>query len=309
MISVVMPAFIASSIESVLAQTYREFELLVIDDGSTDRTLEVANRYAKLDPRVRVESIPHGGVSAAANAALGLSRFGWMARLDADDIALPHRLETQLRYARRSPDVVAWGSYLYQVDLDGKRIGAVHLGPVTEEQYNELLEAGRTVFLFNPTVMLRTDIARRAGGYDSRYDSAEDIELLSRMTKYGAMRTIPEYLIHYRVHGDSITARRNEFQNRVFAFIGERNLAWKRGEDLRFEDYLQRLQSQPAHRRALRRLGERARARYRQAGVYLAEGRRLAACLALAGAFLCSPRFVLGRIRGRYLGRPRVARS
>ncbi len=121
MISVIMPAynaeaFIAEAIESILGQTFREFELIVSDDGSTDGTVGIALRFAALDSRVRVLRNAHLGVAQNGNLCLDAARYGWVARMDADDVALPHRLARLLDAARAEPEVLLWGGYGRRLD-------------------------------------------------------------------------------------------------------------------------------------------------------------------------------------------------
>src|SRR5687767_4726483 len=101
MISVVMPVyngqrFLARAMDSLLAQSVREFELIVVDDGSTDESPALLDRYARTDARVRVIRGDHAGISAALNRGIADARYGWIARMDADDEALPDRFARQL---------------------------------------------------------------------------------------------------------------------------------------------------------------------------------------------------------------------
>ena len=124
-VSVVMPAynsdrFIAEAIESILNQTYRHFEFLIVNDGSTDETSSIASNYAERDPRVRVIESNHGGPSRALNTGIEHAEYEWLAIMHADDVSLPNRLERQLKAACLNPKVVAWGAYAYHVNSAGK---------------------------------------------------------------------------------------------------------------------------------------------------------------------------------------------
>src|SRR5687768_1555420 len=116
MISVVMPVyngerFVSQAVDSVLGQTFRDFEFLIVDDGSTDHTPEILRAFERRDGRVRVIQNNHGGISSALTRGIDESRREWVARIDADDIALPDRFEKQMRTAAANPKVVAWGTY------------------------------------------------------------------------------------------------------------------------------------------------------------------------------------------------------
>jgi glycosyltransferase involved in cell wall biosynthesis len=114
MISIVMPsynssAFIREAIDSLISQTYPHFELLVCDDGSSDATQEIVREMASGDNRIKLIVNQHGGVSRNCNVGLRMAKFPWIARLDADDVAVSDRLETQIKAAERDPEVICWG--------------------------------------------------------------------------------------------------------------------------------------------------------------------------------------------------------
>jgi glycosyltransferase involved in cell wall biosynthesis len=136
LVSVLMPAyncasFIGAAIESVLAQTYPHFELLIIDDGSTDETPAVAAAFCDRDPRVQIYPQPHAGRVAARNNALGLAQGEYFAWLDADDLARPHRLERQVVALQSNPRHVIVGS-AYQAIDEHEVLQVNHKMPVTD---------------------------------------------------------------------------------------------------------------------------------------------------------------------------------
>ena len=175
MISVVMPsynsaAFVAEAIESVLAQTFPYFELLVCDDGSTDGTQAIVQEYTRRDGRVRL--LQHGfrSVSRNCNAAMEAARYDWIARIDADDIMHRHRLERQMAAAAADPSVVLWGGFARLIDRTGRILRTAALGPTSEAGFQELRHSGRMIVILGPTVMFRRSLALELGGYDPRFD-------------------------------------------------------------------------------------------------------------------------------------------
>ena len=115
LISVCMPVYNAeryavAAIESILGQTLGDFEFLILDDGSTDSSLEILRRYAGLDPRIRVTSRPNRGVAASLNELVNQSRGEFLARMDADDIAVPERFARQVEYLRAAPSASWWAA-------------------------------------------------------------------------------------------------------------------------------------------------------------------------------------------------------
>src|SRR6476661_6105481 len=124
-VSVLMPVYnagryVAEAVESILGQTYADFEFLIVDDGSTDRSRAILERYAARDPRIRLVSRPNTGYAAALNELLGLARGELVARMDADDVALPERLLRQVNYLRAHPEVVCVGTAVHLIDGGGR---------------------------------------------------------------------------------------------------------------------------------------------------------------------------------------------
>src|SRR5207237_10277673 len=127
-VSVLLPvwngeAFLEQAMESILRQTLSSFELIVIDDGSTDRSAAIAEEFASRDPRMRVLRRPHEGLSAALNAGIAAARGEYVARMDADDISAPDRLRKQVAYLDAHPACVAVGAWSDVVDEAGRQIG------------------------------------------------------------------------------------------------------------------------------------------------------------------------------------------
>jgi glycosyltransferase involved in cell wall biosynthesis len=278
MISVIMPAynsdkFVNDAIESVLSQTYPHFELIVCDDGSTDKTLEIVESYAKRDQRIRLLRNKFRSVSLNANSGVFAARYPWIARLDADDMATLDRLELQIQAAEREPHVVCWGGAAQLINRDGRKLRTARLGPETEAEFEELRRSGEVIYILGLTTMIRRDAFLRVGGYDPRFNSADDIELLSRLAEVGSVRSLPAILGYYRIHGNSFTASRSVIQERLFRFIEARNKARLAGDNLELEVYLEALDRQPFPVRLQEALSGRSRQYYQRATIGFAEHR------------------------------------
>lgn len=222
-VSVVMPVYngeryVAEAIDSILAQTHQDFEFLIIDDGSTDRTGRILAAYASRDPRIRVITQPNQGQPAALNRALALARHDWVAILDHDDISLPYRLERQLHAIMANPDIRVLGSYAIEIDLSGRVVGYQAYGPTTEAELLALQAANRLLVLIHPSVMMHRPTILALGGYDAAFAAAEDVELWSRVAKNHLVLTLPEPLVRYRIHSGSMSFNR--------FFTGQRSLRW-----------------------------------------------------------------------------------
>jgi len=209
-VSVLMPVrdgaqWLALAIDSVLAQTFADFELLVIDDGSSDRSPEIAADHAVRDARVRLVRQDALGLVAALNRGLREAQGDLIARLDADDLARPERLARQVAAMDANPRLNLIGSWAEKIDAEGKPAGA--LTPPSDRQ--ELRDTlARTNPFVHSSVMLRTEAARRAGGYRAAFEAAEDYDLWLRLSEHGDIAIIPEPLVLYREHGGNVTVRK-----------------------------------------------------------------------------------------------------
>jgi glycosyltransferase involved in cell wall biosynthesis len=208
-VDVLMPAYNAAStvreaVESLTAQTLRDIRIVIVDDGSTDETPAVLLELAAADARVVVVTTANQGIVEARNKALRCAEAEFIACLDSDDIAFPHRLESQLAYMEAHPECVALGSLVEHVDENG-----VALPGMTQPGDPALADAGRAPAL-EPYLIQSTLMARRAdvvalGGY-RHVPNSEDSDLFWRLGERGALVNLPEKLCKYRVHTSSISS-------------------------------------------------------------------------------------------------------
>jgi glycosyltransferase involved in cell wall biosynthesis len=208
LISVCMPvynteSYVAEAVESILAQTYRNFEFLIVDDGSTDRSLAILERYAAQDSRIRLSSRANAGYLVRLNEMLDDARGDLIARMDADDVAMPERFIRQVEFLDAHPEVVAVGSRILAIDRDGDPIAEF----CTIQDHEGIDRAHLDVrggFINHPVAMIRTDTIRRIGGYRADYWPGEDVDLWLRLAEIGRLANLPETLLKYRRHLESI---------------------------------------------------------------------------------------------------------
>ena len=208
-VSVVMTVYntrryVAEAVVSVLAQTFADFEFVVIDDGSTDGSTGILKTFAKRDPRIRLVSRPNTGIVAAANEGIGLARGRYLARMDSDDVCLPRRFETQVRYLDEHADCVVVGSRVTVVDPYGSPVFESGQKLTHEEIDAELLSSGGGWAIVQPSAMMRTEAVRRVGGYRGRHNVSEDQDLFLRLAEIGRVANLPEPLLLYRRHYQSV---------------------------------------------------------------------------------------------------------
>lgn len=211
-VTVLMPVFngqdhLREAVDSILWQTFNSFELLVVNDGSTDESADILAGYAAKDERVRVVYQPNSGIVAALNAGLALAKGAYIARMDADDVAHPRRLEIQVAYMETHPNCVACGS---DYELIGAKRGHVKTPYTNDECKAQLLL--KSCFA-HPTVILRSSIFRSAGlHYEDEFQFAEDYRLWTQLAQYGDLANIPEPLISYRVHSGQLSSLKKQLQ-------------------------------------------------------------------------------------------------
>lgn len=221
-IGVVMPfynaeRYIRPAIESILAQTFDDFELIGINDGSTDKSGDIFYEYMSKDKRLRLFHSGNGsgnpvGVTKALNRGLLVSRSEYVARMDADDISEPDRFFLQVRYLDDHPDVMVCGSNFLSMNEDMSSIvwkNDVPLEP--EDVAKRLLEY---CCIGHPTVMMRRRVIEIVGGYDEaeQYKTVEDYELWLRISQKYKIANIPAYLLKYRSHPGQVGTRNAELQ-------------------------------------------------------------------------------------------------
>jgi glycosyltransferase involved in cell wall biosynthesis len=226
-LSVIMPVYnaerhAAEAIESLLRQTHADFELLVLDDGSTDATGAIVARYAADDARIRVIEHAHRGLVAALNEGLAQARGEYIGRMDADDIAMPERLARQVEWLDRHPACVVVGSSFVLIDDWGREI-KVHHCFVNDLTIRHALAVEGCIP--HPTAVFRRAAAVGAGGYRPAYDVAEDYDLWRRLARIGELHNLPEPLLYKREGPAAVSSLRADTQLERAAVI--RDEIWR----------------------------------------------------------------------------------
>ena len=204
--------YLRDAIESVLNQTFKDFELIVINDCSTDSTGEILNRFAELDKRVKVHTNEVNlRLPSSLNKAITLAQGKYIARMDADDICLPERLEKQYQFMENNPGVA-----LSSCRFMTLKNGLVSSGGCGGKSDNESIKALLLVTnpILHPGIIAKAD-AIRSLGYDKNFTCTEDMELWTRFVMAGYdIEIMPEYLMIYRLHDKQITETTLEKQHK-----------------------------------------------------------------------------------------------
>jgi len=209
-ITVLMPVYngekyLKESIESILNQTFSDFEFLIVDDGSTDKSVQIIEEYQKKDLRIRLlDNQKEKGIVGALNTGLEQTRGKYIARMDCDDISLPERLSKQFEFMEKNREVGVCGSW---IRLFGKTEGMVKNPSGHNTIKCHLLFYNAVA---HPTAMMRAEFFKKFSLKYKNFSHAEDFELWARCSFLFKLYNIPEVLLNYRISEDNITSRKKD---------------------------------------------------------------------------------------------------
>ena len=191
--------YVRPAVESVLGQTFPDFEFLIIEDGSKDETGKILKEYARQDTRIRILTGPERGLSMALNLGIEHAKAPLLVRMDGDDICLPRRFEKQVAFMREHPECVLAGCRCELIDPEGRPIHEKPDTPLDHEQIEYLLLRMRWPIV-HPAVVMRADAVARTGGYLEKYLTVEDHDLFLKLGEIGKLANVDEVLLRYRQH-------------------------------------------------------------------------------------------------------------
>lgn len=206
-ISVVMPAcnvaaYVDQAVKSILNQTFKDFEFIIINDGSTDDTGSILDQYQRLDSRIQVHHCEPQGLAPALNYGCQRARGQYIARMDADDISLPRRLEKQLEYIGKHPEIGILGAWICKMDKNGSVTGT-WCPPTNPKMLKWTHFFG--VCVAHPAVLMRREVIKRLGFYQLDAISSVDVDLWLRASSVTEFGNVPEVLLKYRVWPGSMS--------------------------------------------------------------------------------------------------------
>jgi len=205
-----------SSIDSILNQTFTDFEFIIINDGSTDRSLEIINEYREKDERIILLNQVNTGLTKALNSGARFAKGRFIARQDADDISLPDRLEQQVSYMRKNPGTVVLGSKA-DIIKDEDLISAY-----SREKYKSFavsVDISKQNHLPHSSVLFRKEIFKKCGGYNETFKVSQDFDLWNRMAAFGNIDILKNTLVLRRIESSGISRQYFFMQMRAAAKI------------------------------------------------------------------------------------------
>ncbi len=224
--------YLTPAIESILAQTFSDFEFLIIDDGSSDETPEILAAFATADRRIKLRQTHASGIVAALNEGVRSAQGEVVARMDADDIANPDRFAIQMEAFRAMPELVAIGSRAIAIDAHGRETGALKgaekIGAAAEEL------TVRNSFL-HPTMMFKRSAAIAAGLYRPACIYAEDYDLWLRLAERGEMTNLGQPLMRLRQHPGQTSRTKRLTQRAATAFARQMAMRRRAGHEERID--------------------------------------------------------------------------
>lgn len=207
--------YLSEAVESILAQSYQDYEFIIVNDGSTDGTLEMVRGYAAKDSRIRILDKANTGLADSLNAGMRMARGEWIARLDADDVALPDRLAAQMAYVGSHPGTVLLGSGFIEIDGTGKALRTYRY-PASRQKYMRRIQ--RTgCFAPHSSCLYHKATVERLGGFNPRFHRSQDADLWFRLSLVGEVAALPQPLVKIRKHGNNIS---NDDSGRMQALFG-----------------------------------------------------------------------------------------
>lgn len=234
LVSVVMSVYngeryLKEALDSILSQTYPDFEFIIIDDGSTDGTADILASYREADGRVNIYRQDNRGLIVSLNRGCSLAKGKYIARMDADDISLPDRLECQVDFMESHPEIGVAGSWIEYIDAGGRSIGQWRT-PAGPAIIKWSLMFGTC--LAHPSVLMRKAIFDEAGPYRPEALHVEDYDLWTRAAEITSLANIPEIKVKRRIWGGNISVTESAAQEKAVVEIMHSLIAGVLGEDV-----------------------------------------------------------------------------
>ena len=216
--------YLRPAVESILAQTFADFEFVIIDDGSTDSSPAILREYAARDPRVKLTVRANKGLTATLNEAFAISRGKYLARMDCDDVALPQRFARQVALLDADAAVACTGGWFQLIDGAGRLLTTLRPPAADAEIQAKMLRGHNAIC--HPCAMIRRTAMERVGGYDTRFKTSQDIDLWLRLGEVGTLANVAEPVLQFRLHESSVSETKREQQRQAGRLACEE--AWRR---------------------------------------------------------------------------------
>lgn len=223
MVSFLMPTynsgqFITETLDSIIQQTYQDWELIAVDDCSTDNTLHILEEYSKQESRIKVFKLERNlGQTYALNFGLVRCRGEYIARIDNDDVCSPERIETQRRFLDSNPDYGMCGSFATIINEKSEEVGSISYLLTSNKDLQKRIKIDNQ--FLHSSVFIRKEILDLCGGYDTLLKYPQDYKLWIQISRISKVANIPEYLIKYRVQNTNASFRNYRAMKREMIYM------------------------------------------------------------------------------------------
>jgi glycosyltransferase involved in cell wall biosynthesis len=197
-------AFLAEAVDSILGQSFGDFEFVIIDDGSTDQTAEILRQYAARDARIRIHRHDNMGRTQSLNVGIRIAGGKYIARMDADDISLPNRFQEQFSFMEDHPDVGLVGGAFQLISVNGSLIDAIRY-PTQDLEIRSALRVDNPIC--HPAAFLRKKLVLEAGGYRKPFVESEDYDLWLRLSERAQLANLETFVLQYRIHLNQVSIK------------------------------------------------------------------------------------------------------
>jgi glycosyltransferase involved in cell wall biosynthesis len=297
LISVVMPVynqepFVAETIESVLAQDFKDFEFLIVDDGSKDGSADIIRRYAALDPRIKATYAANSGKARATNALVAQASGEWCAFLDADDLMLPQRLTEQLAFHQATTGLDGSSCHCQYINQKGDRLGTQrHPGLRTIEESRQALATNTYIQVAFTGLMVRKSAYEATGGLRQEFWPGEDFDFFNRFIEKGfSLVIMQKVLMLYRMHAAAISTQNPIWMHQKTGYVHECIRLRRAGlPEITFEEFMATRGKNPWWTKANRLRYNYAQFFFRNAGIALMSKNYLSFGWQLGVSTLLSP--------------------
>jgi len=296
--------FVDQTIRSIVSQTWSDWEMIVVDNASDDGSGDAVERVAHTEPRIRLlRNAADLGHSGGLNRGLAECRGFWIARIDADDVALPNRLERQLDFVKRHRDVKVTSCLAYYIDVTGNRVGKTHHDLTDRDAFARYMERNDPIGILHPGAFVETETLLAVGGYREEFGPANDIDLWCRIAERGGLILVqPEYLMEYRVHAGSISATSFLLARLKAQWARDCMRARRSGHvEPTWNTFVAGRRDAPWWRHLNRWRKTHAKRLYRQSGQNFVGRRRIRALVEMAAATVLEPTYTLLKLQEQRL--------
>ena len=303
-VSVILPVYnqekyLEETIDSILSQSYRDFELIIVDDGSTDNSAAIIGMFQAKDPRVLAYFESNSGKSLSTNSLVSKARGELCAFLDADDVMLTERLSRQVDFHQSNPQVDASSCHCYYINEKGNMFGVQRYSVGSQvAQYNTAFKNEEFIICSYTGLMVKRKVFLDTGGLKKKFEPCEDFEFFNRLTDSGyTLSVIPEILMKYRIHQSAITVKRPFLVLDTIDFVKHCIRLRRSGKpEISFEDFRQVQKEYSWWRKVNKKRFNYSMIYFRNAGFSRLSNNYLACAYQLTASLILSPDYVARKV-------------